>query len=105
MANFTYPYVRTLNRPLNNFVIEKLVNDFIAKDKNKAYAFEVNYISQPSWLAVSSAQIKVFKPDYDTETLVYIGTVNAGTGLSPSDLDTGATSPDTPPCTFQQYWQ
>lgn len=102
-CNFKYEYVRFLNRPTNNYVVEAMVYAFIKKDTESRYAFVVNYVSWPA-LTVQGAVIKVYKPNFETQKLDYIGEVNAGTNLSPADLDSGL-EVETPVCEFQQYWE
>ena len=41
-----YEYVRYLNQSTTNYVVSRMVNAFIAKDSDKAYAFEVAFYCQ-----------------------------------------------------------
>lgn len=41
-----YEYVRYLNQSTTNYVVSRMVNAFIAKDIDKAYAFEVAFYCQ-----------------------------------------------------------
>jgi len=98
-----YEYVRYLNQSTTNYVVSRMVNAFIAKDSDKAYAFEVAFYCQNGG-ATTGANIKVYKPDFTTQTLVYLGQVSAGTNLRPSDLDTGQVQEQTQACEFEEYF-